>query len=178
MRPSQFGHVPGLRLAICWLSVPRVETALARGTGTDRRGPLALLTPAEAALCLSRARPAEGIAARLAAKTALLRLLREREREAGGSAQAGDGPRQLFPAIQLTRQQSGQPGLVLAEPLQRRLVAAGLGGTIHVSLTHDRHVAGALVAVAAVAGRSAPASPPPGAPLGFSDHIPGRSTGS
>ncbi|MBM4318400.1 MAG: hypothetical protein FJ125_00200 [Deltaproteobacteria bacterium] len=136
---------PGVLAEICWLQVPRLQAALARCPSAERRL-LRLLGAEEAALCLGRARPAEGIAARLAAKAAFLRLLlhREQDGERGGVARPHPGRRLLYPLVEVVRRESGQPELRLGGELQQRTEWAGIGD-LHLSLTHDRQVAGALV---------------------------------
>lgn len=110
---------------------------------------LALLDPAERDLCLRRRWPAEGLAARLAGKRALVVLLHAREAELGITAAAP--PRTTFPQVSLLPDVQGRPCLRVCAPLQARLTDAGLDA-VQVSLTHTRAWGGALVIAAATEG--------------------------
>lgn len=92
-----------------------------------------LCTDAEANYCRSRARPAESLAARFAAKEAAMKCL-------GTGWSAGVG----FRDIEVTRRDDGAVGLRLHGAAAARATALGIDRW-HVSLTHTDDVATAFV---------------------------------
>ena len=92
-----------------------------------------LCTDAEARYCRSRARPAESLAARFAAKEAAMKCL-------GTGWSAGVG----FRDIEVTRRDDGAVGMRLAGAAAARATALGVVRW-HVSLTHTDDVATAFV---------------------------------
>jgi holo-[acyl-carrier protein] synthase len=92
-----------------------------------------LCTDEEARYCRSRARPAESLAARFAAKEAAMKCL-------GTGWSAGVG----FRDIEVTRRDDGAVGMRLAGAAAARATALGIVRW-HVSLTHTDDVATAFV---------------------------------
>ncbi|MFN9947868.1 MAG: holo-ACP synthase [Planctomycetota bacterium] len=92
-----------------------------------------LCTEAEAQYCRSRARPAESLAARFAAKEAAMKCL-------GTGWSAGVG----FRDVEVTRNDDGAVGLRLVGAAAARAAALGIERW-HVSLTHTDDVATAFV---------------------------------
>ena len=88
---------------------------------------------AEREYCLGKADPASHFAARFAAKEAFAKAV--------GTGVAG-GMR--FSDIEVVRDAAGRPTLELSGHA-RELAASMAVGTIHLSLTHTRHTAGAVV---------------------------------
>jgi len=93
------------------------------------------LTPDEREFCLGRSDPAPSMAARLAAKAAVLRALG-----------FGSGDRDANPAdIEVRRGDDGRPSIRLAGSAFARAAERGVR-TVHVSLTHGRdHAVAAVV---------------------------------
>ncbi len=98
-----------------------------------------VFTPQERAYCLARANPAESLAARFAAKEAVMKCL-------GTGWAAGVG----FAQIDVTVDARGAPGVSLAGVAAELAAAAGIG-RIHLSLTHT---ASAAVAFAVAEARA------------------------
>lgn len=95
-----------------------------------------LCTDAEAAYCRSRARPAESLAARFAAKEAAMKCLRTGWAEGIG-----------FRMIEVVRDAHGAVSLQLHGRALDRATALGIAAW-HVSLTHTADVATAFVVAA------------------------------
>lgn len=102
----------------------------------EARGPLdSVFTPAETAYCQGKHHPAEHLAARWAAKEALVKAL-------AAAGQSGT----FWVDIEVQTGPRGEPSLVLSGRL--RAIAEQLGVTrIHVSLSHTRDLAMASVVV-------------------------------
>lgn len=116
------------------VEIDRIERLIAeRGAHVFER----LLTPAERAYCEDMARPAEHVAARLAAKEAVYKALQ-------GTAEArGIGWRD----IEVARQPDGRPEVMLTGRAAER--AAELGATrILLSLSHTHRTAIAMAVLA------------------------------
>jgi holo-[acyl-carrier protein] synthase len=116
------------------VEIDRIERLIAeRGAHVFER----LLTPAERAYCEDMARPAEHVAARLAAKEAVYKALQ-------GTAEArGIGWRD----IEVARQPDGRPEIMLTGRAAER--AAELGATrILLSLSHTHRTAIAMAVLA------------------------------
>ncbi|MFO1030263.1 MAG: holo-ACP synthase [Planctomycetota bacterium] len=120
--------------------VARFEGLLARAS---ERTYARLCTSHEAAYCRSRAHPAEALAARFAAKEAVLKCL-------GTGWASGLG----FAQIEVTRATSGAVSLQLHGAAAERARALGIDRW-HVSLTHTEALATAFV----VAERTGSARP-------------------
>lgn len=113
-------------LGLDLIDVERIRTALARhGEKFVHR----ICTPEEAAYCLSRPDPALHLAARFAAKEAVIKCL-------GG----GCGWRE----IEVVRLDTGAPTVTLSG----RAAVRAAGRTVLVSLTHLHHMAGAVAVLA------------------------------
>jgi len=121
--------------------------AVQRRLSTDPSRLQALLDPAEWSLCGRRRRPAEGIAARLAAKRGLLALLSARRRELCLGVEPGLRPLSCLARVTLLPDALGRPQLRASGEVARRLEAAGLV-QLQASLTHTAEWAGALVLAA------------------------------
>ena len=118
--------VVGVGVDLC--EVDRLRRTLARTPGFATR----VYTDAEREHCGRRRDPAEGLAARFAAKEAVLKAL---GRGLGACA---------FRDIEVVRAESGAPSLALHETAAR--LAAEHGATAwHVSLTHTATMAEAVV---------------------------------
>jgi holo-[acyl-carrier protein] synthase len=92
-----------------------------------------VLSPAEADYCRSRADPAPHVAARFAAKEAVVKCLN------GGC---------ILREIEVARALSGSPSILLSGRARERAA----GGTVLVSLTHLDHLAAAFAVLIAPAG--------------------------
>jgi holo-[acyl-carrier protein] synthase len=103
--------------------------ALAEAESLLAAGAEAVFTAEELAYARARADPARRLGARLAAKRAAVRLL-------GG----GSEPRE----VEVVRGDYGPPRLRLGGRAGERMLALGASRAL-VSLTHERHDAGALV---------------------------------
>ena len=126
------------------MDVKRVADQLA----SDPAVAHSLFTPAELNFCGEKRYPARHLAARFAAKEALLKAL--------------PGPRLSsipWHEMEVTCGASGRPTLTLSGSL--RLLAAQLAVTsIHLSLSHTEHSAMAVVVLETTAGATNPASIP------------------
>jgi holo-[acyl-carrier protein] synthase len=91
-----------------------------------------LFCPAEVEYCLSMRAPAPHLAARFAAKEAVAKAFG-----------TGIGARLGWQDIEVVRQESGQPAVVLHGPGQALLEAVG-GARVHLSLTHTHDYAAAV----------------------------------
>lgn len=112
------------------VAIARLEELLAaQGERLWRR----LCTDAEAAYCRSRARPAESLAARFAAKEAAMKCLRTGWAEGVG-----------FRDVEVVRAESGAVSLQLHGAAAARAAAIGVARW-HVSLTHTATDATAFV---------------------------------
>ena len=112
------------------IEIERVESVYER---TGERFLERILTEAERAYCLRKTQPAPSIAARFAAKEAVMKVL-------GTGWTSGV----TFRDIEVTRKQSGEPGLSLHGRTAE--IAAEQGITSwHLSLTHSRDHALAMV---------------------------------
>jgi len=112
------------------VEVDRIATALRRhGERFERR----VFTRAESAACRDRVDRVLALGARFAAKEACLKAL-------GTGWAAGIG----FVDVEVVRNPGGGPGLRLHGPAAERAAALGVD-RIHVSLTHQRSVAAAVV---------------------------------
>ena len=118
--------VVGLGMDVC--SVERMRSILSgpRGERFTRR----VFTPSERQLCSARADAASAYAARFAAKEALVKAL-------------GGPPGLRWQDIEVTRADSGAPGLVLKGVAQDEV--AKRGAKIFLAITHDAGVAAATV---------------------------------
>ena len=126
----------GLAL-ILGIGIDRIEIARARaawqrhGERFHRR----VFTDGEWAYCLSRHDPAASLAARFSAKEATMKALG-----------LGWGGGIYFRDIEVTKGHAGAPGLALHRQAQRFAEARG-ATHLHVSLTHDRTHALAIVLI-------------------------------
>ena len=120
------------------VDVPRFRALLARRPSIAER----LFTPAERAYAESRADPAERLAARFAAKEAVMKAL------GAGFGDVG------FRDMEVVRASGGKPGVRLSGRAADRARRAGVTGW-HLSLSHTATSAVA-VAVAVAAGGIAP----------------------
>ena len=120
------------------VDVPRFRALLARRPSVVER----LFTPAERAYAESRADPAERLAARFAAKEAVMKAL---------GAGFGDV---AFRDMEVVRSPGGKPGVRLVGRAAARAQQAGVTGW-HLSLSHTATSAVA-VAVAVATGGIAP----------------------
>jgi len=100
-----------------------------------------IFAPGEQAYALSRPHPAESLAARFAAKEAVMKAL--------GTGRFGVSWRE----IEVTREPSGRPGIALSGRTRALARFLGVQGW-HLSLTHDREAAMAFVIALGRAGRS------------------------
>jgi len=112
------------------IEIERIETVYER---TGERFLARILTDAEKAYCLRKKRPAPSVAARFAAKEAVMKCL-------------GTGWTQgvTFRDIEVTREKSGEPGLSLHGRSAEIAAQQGITGW-HLSLTHSRDHAMAMV---------------------------------
>ena len=112
------------------IEIERIETVYER---TGERFLARILTEAEREYCLRKTRPAPSVAARFAAKEAVMKCL--------GTGWTGGV---TFRDIEVTREQSGEPGISLHG--RSAQIAAEQGITHwHLSLTHSRDHAMAMV---------------------------------
>jgi holo-[acyl-carrier protein] synthase len=111
------------------LEIERLERALARRPRLAAR----LFTDAERAYAASRARPAMHLAARFCAKEAVVKAL----------ALEVWNPHD----VEVVREGGGAPSVRLSGSVAER--ASELGGTVAISLTHTRGMAGAVAVVGA-----------------------------
>jgi len=109
------------------LEIERLERALARRPRLAAR----LFTEAERAYAASRARPAMHLAARFCAKEAVVKAL----------ALEVWNPHD----VEVVREGDGAPSVRLSGSVAER--ASELGGTVAISLTHTRGMAGAVAMV-------------------------------
>jgi holo-[acyl-carrier protein] synthase len=112
-----------MAVGIDLLEIERMERALARRPRLAER----LFTPAERAYAATRARPGMHLAARFCAKEAVAKALELEAWEPRDVEVMGEG---------------GPPTVRLAGSAGRR--AAELGVHVDISLTHSRHMAGAV----------------------------------
>jgi holo-[acyl-carrier protein] synthase len=118
-------------IGIDLVEIPRVDRLLAaKGERVLRR----LFTEAEAAYAMRGAHPAQHLAVRLAAKEAAFKAL------AGTEMARGIG----WKEIEVVRGVDGRPNLTLHGRAWERATELGVT-TIHLSLTHARTTAGAVV---------------------------------
>ncbi len=127
-------------IGIDLLEIDRMERALVRRPRLAER----LFTPAERAAAQDRARPAQHLAARFCAKEAVVKALALDAWEPHDIEVVGGG--------------DGAPRIRLSGPPAD--IAARLGMTVAISLTHSRHTAGA-VAMLVAAPAPAPAAHEP-----------------
>lgn len=92
-----------------------------------------VFTPAEAAYCMHRARPAESLAARFCAKEAVMKCLR-----------TGWGEGVGFRDVEVVRNTSGAVDVVLHGAARERARELGIR-SLHLSLTHTETTATAFV---------------------------------
>jgi holo-[acyl-carrier protein] synthase len=118
--PSPVGNV--VAVGVDLVDVERVRTALNRH---GARFAARVLSPAEATYCLSRPDPAPHVAARFAAKEAVVKCL------GGGCA---------LREIEVVRAMSGSPGITLSGRARERAA----GRSVLVSLSHLDHLAAAF----------------------------------
>src|SRR5215218_179349 len=111
------------------LEIDRLERALARRPRLEAR----LFTDAERAYAAARARPAGHLAARFCAKEAVVKAL----------ALEVWNPHD----VEVVRGDAGAPAVRLSGRAAAR--AAELGGSVAISLTHTREMAGAVAMVGA-----------------------------
>ena len=123
------------------VEVPRFRALLARRPGIAER----LFTPDERAYAEARPDPTERLAARFAAKEAVMKAL---------GAGFGDVS---FRDMEVVRAEGGQPGLRLQGRAAARARRAGVAGW-HLSLSHTDHTAIAVV-VAVPLAPPVPAAP-------------------
>jgi holo-[acyl-carrier protein] synthase len=109
------------------LEIDRLERALARRPGLAAR----LFTDTELAYARSRARPAMHLAARFCAKEAVVKAL----------ALETWNPHD----VEVVREGDGAPEVRLSGYAARR--ASELGGSVAISMTHTRGMAGAVAVV-------------------------------
>ncbi|MGI6285705.1 holo-ACP synthase [Neomoorella humiferrea] len=124
-QPGKDGNMAQIGIDI--IEIDRLERALKHHPRLLSR----LFTPVELEYCMGRGRPAASLAARFAAKEAVMKVL--------GVGLGGCS----FRDIEIGREDGGRPRVVLhgrAEELARK---AG-GGTITVSLSHCRSFAAAV----------------------------------
>lgn len=114
------------------IEVARMEAVLRRH---PERAATRLFTAAERAACARRARPAECLAARFAAKEALLKAL--------GCGLAGG---LSWRDMEVAANERGDPHLVLSGPARALLRRRG-GTRAHLSFSHDAGIAAAVVVV-------------------------------
>ncbi len=136
-------------MEVRWLRVgPMVEL--------HRRGLIRSLLPRrEVERCAGRRRPGEGLAARVAARLALIGLLR-RLHGAMGRAEAWD---LVWRGVEIESLPTGRPVLTARAELAQWLPRLGIDA-LDVTLTHGRSLAGATV-VAKLARNSEPQAPLP-----------------
>ena len=107
----------------------------------------ACFLPAEIDYCRRRARPWESLAARAAAKRALLRALPGDRGAAEGAsdlASLGASARELWRGIEVVRRQAGAVDLRLTGRALEAVEAAGVT-ELWISLSHTKHTALAAV---------------------------------
>lgn len=112
------------------IEVERVARLWAEG---NERFLARVFTPTERAYCLARAHPAESLAARFAAKEAVMKCLRT-----GWTGGVG------FGQIAVTVDESGAPGVELSGEAAAKAAAAGIR-RFHLSLSHTTTAAIAFV---------------------------------
>jgi holo-[acyl-carrier protein] synthase len=115
-------------LGIDVVDVARFEQAVARG---GERLKARLFTARELAYCARKRRPGPHLAARFAAKEAVIKAL-------------GGRGAWRYALIEVTRGPDGRPGIELHGAVRR----LARGATLEVSLTHDGNVAAAVVMIA------------------------------
>ena len=116
-------------IGVDMLEIARMERTMRRRPSFLRR----VFTEEERAYCAACARPAEHYAARFAAREAVVKAL-------GTGFSQGIGPRQ----IEICNTPEGKPQLRFLDCAARRAQALGVRRR-HVSLSHDRGAAVALV---------------------------------
>ncbi len=119
------------------IHVPRVEKELARTMGLKET----LFTAREIAYCESRANSAQHFAARFAAKEAFLKAMGTGWR---------DGYR--FNEIEILNDESGKPEAIVQGKVKEFCDEKGISRT-HVSLSHTRESAGAVVILEIISSR-------------------------
>ena len=120
------------------IEIERIESVYQR---TGERFLARILTEAEREYCLRKTRPAPSLAARFAAKEAVMKCL--------GTGWTGGV---TFRDIEVTRERSGEPGIRLHG--RSAQIAKELGITTwHLSLTHARDHALAVVVAERKEGR-------------------------
>ncbi|BCV22726.1 holo-ACP synthase [Moorella sp. Hama-1] len=119
-----------LKSGIDIIEIERLERALARHPRFLNR----VFTPAEQAYCLARRRPGASLAARFAAKEAVMKAL-------------GTGPGPCsWQDIEILREQGGRPQVIL-RGRARQLAREQGAGAITVSLSHCHAYAAAVALV-------------------------------
>lgn len=119
------------------VEVARFERLIGRG---GRRFLDRWFTPGEVDYCLARDHPARHVAARFAAKEAVLKALRL----------SGDGPLR-WREIEVCRDADGLPSIVLHGTFRQQADAVGVEA-LHVSLSHDGRYATATALVVRSSG--------------------------
>jgi holo-[acyl-carrier protein] synthase len=128
---------PVVGIGMDLVDVERMRTAVDRTPGFVDR----VFTPAEADWAAAARDPAERLAARFAAKEAVLKAL---------GAGLGSAP---LRCIEVVRAPSGQPSVVLHDQARDLARQRGVHGW-HLSLTHTAGTAGAVVVALGPAGTS------------------------
>jgi holo-[acyl-carrier protein] synthase len=128
-------------IGIDLVEVERITKALTRhGPRFERR----VFTPKELEDCTDRVDRDQALAARFAAKEACLKALR-----------TGWAEGLFFRQVEVTRAANGAPGLRLYEEAAKRAAAMGVR-SVHVSLTHQPGIAGAIVLLEGDVSQSCP----------------------
>jgi len=116
-------------LGVDIVAVARIQDLLER---EPERFLARTFTAAERDYCLKRGRPAESLAARFAAKEAVMKVL-------GTGWAEGVG----FLQVEVVRDQKGSPGLELSGEAQTRAMTLGIT-KMHLSLSHTADLAVAV----------------------------------
>lgn len=111
------------------IDVARMEKELRENAGLKET----VFTPGETAYCESRRYSAQNYAARFAAKEAFFKALG-----------TGRQPGQVFTEIEIVRDELGKPACVLHGKVREAAEERGIN-MIHVSLTHLKDIAAAVV---------------------------------
>lgn len=115
-----------VRVGADLVSIPRVQRLVeAQGERFLAR----LFTVEERAYCDAKNAPAQHLAARMAAKEAVMKLLR-----------AGPADGVAWRDIEITHAGDGAPGITLHQRARELAAEAGIGG-IHLSLSHEDEMA-------------------------------------
>jgi holo-[acyl-carrier protein] synthase len=125
-------------MSVVGVGVDLVEVSRVRGMLAEKGSHVyeRLLTPGEAAYCLSKADPAESVAVRLAAKEAVYKALQ------GSPAARGIGWRD----IEVVRAEDGRPDVSLVGLAAARAAELGVS-RILLSLSHTHEAAIAMAVV-------------------------------